>query len=57
MENDDSFWISDLAEIAEVDRFGSNTEFPQHFIVQRWSLPHSYAALREPRDRERERER
>jgi hypothetical protein len=46
MVNDDSFWISDPVEIAEVDRFGSDPEFPLHFIVQRWSHPRFYAALR-----------
>jgi hypothetical protein len=45
MVNDDDFPISDPAEIAEVDQFGSDTEFPQHDCVQRWSGPHSYAAL------------
>jgi hypothetical protein len=36
------------------------SEFPQHFIVQQWSHPHSDAALRgatQERERERERER
>jgi hypothetical protein len=58
--HDDSFWISDPAEIAEVDRFGSDPEFLQHFVVQRWSHPHFDAALRgatQERERERERER
>jgi hypothetical protein len=40
-----SFGISDPADIAEVDRFGSDVEFPQHDGVQRWSSPRSYAAL------------
>jgi hypothetical protein len=43
--NDDCFEISDLAEITEVDRFGSDPEFPQNFVVQRWGHSHSYAAL------------
>jgi hypothetical protein len=56
MVNDDSFRISDLAEIAEIDRFGLDLEFPQQFVVQRWSRPCSYAALRgATRERERER--
>jgi hypothetical protein len=38
--------VSDLAEIAEVDRFGSYLDFPQHDGVQWWSRPRSYAALR-----------
>jgi hypothetical protein len=29
--------LSDPAEIAEVDYFGSDPEFPQHDVVQRWS--------------------
>jgi hypothetical protein len=32
-----SFEISDPAEIAEVDQFGSDPEFPQHDGVQQWS--------------------
>jgi hypothetical protein len=32
--NNDSFQISDLAEIAEVDRFGSDPEFLQDVVVQ-----------------------
>jgi hypothetical protein len=35
----------DLAEIAEVDRFWSNPEFPQDDIVLQWIWPRSYAAL------------
>jgi hypothetical protein len=47
--NDDSFQISDLAEIVEVDWFGSDLEF-----MQRWSRHRSYAALRgATRERER----
>jgi hypothetical protein len=46
MMHDDSFRISDPAEIAKVDRFGSDPEFLQDFVVQRWSHPRSYAALR-----------
>jgi hypothetical protein len=44
--NDDDLRISDPAEIAEVDRFGSDPEFPQHNDMQRWSSPRSYAAIR-----------
>jgi hypothetical protein len=55
MVNDDSFRISDLVKIAEVDQFGSDLEFQQDFIVQRWSRPRSYAALwGATRERERE---
>jgi hypothetical protein len=36
----------DPTEIIEVDRFGSDPEFSQNFVVQRWGHPHSYAALR-----------
>jgi hypothetical protein len=43
--NDDDLWISNPAEIAEVDRFGSDPKFPQYDGVQRWSSPCSYAAL------------
>jgi hypothetical protein len=35
--NDDDLRISDLAEIAEVDQFGSDPKFPQHDGTQRWS--------------------
>jgi hypothetical protein len=55
---DDDLQISDPAEIAEVDRFGSDPEFSLHDGVQRWSSPFSYAALwgathrRETRERE-----
>jgi hypothetical protein len=61
MVNDDSFQISDPDKIAQVDQFGSDPEFLQDFVVQRWSRPHSYAALRgatgeRVRERERERE-
>jgi hypothetical protein len=57
MVNDESFQISDPAKIAEVDRFGSNPEFLQDFVVQQWSRPCSYAALwGATRERERERE-
>jgi hypothetical protein len=44
--NDDDLQISNLAEIAEVDRFGSGLEFPQPDSVQRWSSPRSYEDLR-----------
>jgi hypothetical protein len=37
MVNDDFFGLSDPADIMEVDRFGSDLEFPQHDGVQRWS--------------------
>jgi hypothetical protein len=39
--------ISDPAKIAEVDRFGSDLEFPQHNGVQRGVDLCSYAALQE----------
>jgi hypothetical protein len=58
MVHDDSFQISGPAEIAEVDQFGSDPKFPQHFVVQQWSHPRFYADLRgATRERERERER
>jgi hypothetical protein len=44
--NDDDLWISNPAEIAEVDWFGLDPEFPQHDNMQWWSSPRSYAALR-----------
>jgi hypothetical protein len=57
MAHDDSFRISDPTEFAEVDRFGFDLEFLQHFIMQRWSRPRSDAALRgATQERERERE-
>jgi hypothetical protein len=57
--NYDDLRISDLAENAEVDRFGLDLEFAQHDGVQRWSSPRSYIALRgATREREaRERKR
>jgi hypothetical protein len=39
MVNDDDLRISDLAEIVEVDWFGSDLESPQHDGVQLWSSP------------------
>jgi hypothetical protein len=36
---DDDLQISNPVEIAEVDRFGSDPELPQHGIVMRWSSP------------------
>jgi hypothetical protein len=38
--------VSDPVEIAEVDQFGSDPEFPLHNGVQCWSSPCSYIALR-----------
>jgi hypothetical protein len=35
--NDDDLRIFDLAEIAEVDQFGSDPEFPHHDSIPRWS--------------------
>jgi hypothetical protein len=46
MVNDDDLRISDLAEIVEVARFGSDLEFSQHDGVEWCSSPCSYAALR-----------
>jgi hypothetical protein len=51
--NDDDLRISDLAEIAKVDRYGSDPKFPQHDGVQRWRDLCSYAALRGPHIREK----
>jgi hypothetical protein len=46
MVNDGDLRISNPAKIAEVDRFGSDPEFPQHDGVQRWSNPCSYTTFR-----------
>jgi hypothetical protein len=35
MVNNDSFRISDLVEIAELDHFRSDLEFLQDFVMQR----------------------
>jgi hypothetical protein len=36
--NDNDLWIPDPAEIAEVERFRSDPEFPQHNDMQQWRL-------------------
>jgi hypothetical protein len=53
-----SFGLSDPAEIAEVDRFELDPEFPQHDGMQRWRL--TFAPTQhfgEPHEGEVERER
>jgi hypothetical protein len=51
---DDDLRDSDPAELAEVDLFGSDLEFPQHDSVQWLGRSRSYAALLGiPHERER----
>jgi hypothetical protein len=57
MMNDDDLQISDPAEIAEVDRFGSDPEFLQHDGCSGGVDLPSHAALWEPHGKERYKER
>jgi hypothetical protein len=53
-----SYGFSDPAEIAKVDRFGSDPKFPQHDGVQQWRLTFApMQPFKEPHGKERWRER